>query len=103
VTSAQLIAHWLLELNEPNLNPILNESRKLDESNCKELYAYEVKLASIWRPGKDGTFPVTFLIGVVRGPPMDGKEIRAKNDEINSGNCNVGSYKHTKVTAKTFQ
>jgi hypothetical protein len=28
---------------------------------------------------------------------MDGKEIRAKNDEINSGNCNVGSYKHTKV------
>jgi hypothetical protein len=34
---------------------------------------------------------------------MDGKEIRAKNDEINSGNCNVGSYKHTKVTAKTFQ
>ena len=37
---------------------------------------------------KEGKLPARFLAGAVGRFPIEGQESRAKNDAINSGNCN---------------
>lgn len=58
---------------------------------------YKVKLASIWRAGRDGLLPTTFRVDAARELLKDGKKRGEKSDAMNCGNYNEAQCEHNQV------